>query len=201
MCLNKSIHIILWGFLVLYLVSCQPKALKNLAEVQQDIELKAYPIIDISLGEEKTFRAKLKGFNQEMSGLLVAKRLDSSYRFVMVTDFGLKVFDFSVEKNGNYEFHHIMKYMDYDFLKNSMALNMLMLLPINMDALSNYYQKDDYVVYTPQKKMLYFVKDEKITEVQRFKGKRSIWADAKFIEDNIEIHQNKPEILIQLKPL
>lgn len=153
------------------------------------------------MGEEKTFRAKVKGFNQEMSGLLVAKRLDSSYRFVMVTDFGLKVFDFSLKQDGSYEFHYIMKHMDYDFLKNSMALNILMLLPIHMDALSNYYQKDDFVVYTPQKKMLYFVKDEKIIEVQRFRGKRSIWAKTKFIENNIEIHQNKPEILIQLKPL
>lgn len=175
--------------------------MKNLNQIDQLAEVKAKSMIEISLGEEKTFRAKVKGFNQEMSGLLVAKRLDSNYRFVMVTNFGLKVFDFSLGMNGTYEFHHIMKHMDYDFLKNSIALDMLMLLPINSNEICNYYQKDDFLVYTPQKKMLYFVMDEKINRVQRFRGKRNIGAEAKFDENHIEIHQNKPEILIQLKPL
>jgi len=165
------------------------------------MEINAKPLIEISKGDEKTFRAKVKGFNQEMSGLLVAKRLDSSYRFVMVTDFGLKVFDFSLSQDGTYDFHHIMKHMDYDFLKNSIALDMLMLLPFDLNSEIEIYEKDDFIVYTPQKKMLYFVTDEQINKVQRFSGKRKIWAEAKFIEDNIEIHQNKPEILIQLKPL
>lgn len=189
------------GLIALTFSSCQPNVLNNLAKVEQEIELKANPIVDIAEGEEKTFRAKVKGFNQEMSGLLVAKRMDTSYRFVMVTDFGLKVFDFSLNENGDNEFHHIMKHMDYEFLKNSLVLNLLMLLPVNWQDKVEVYQKDDFVVYAPHDKMLYFVKDEKINRVQRFKGKRSIWAEALLSGKNIEIEQNKPEIVIRLKSL
>lgn len=193
------ISLIIVMFLIL--TSCQPKALKNLTQIGQQVELEAKSMINISVGEEKTYRAQVKGFNQKMSGLLVTKKVDSMYRFVMVTDFGLKVFDFSLNEEGEYEYYHIMKHMDYEFLKNSIALNMLMLLPIQMNGEEEYYQKDDLMVYTPPKKMLYFVNDEKIHQVQRFRGKRNIWAEAELKEKSIEIHQNKPEIHIQLRPL
>ena len=199
---STKLILIFWILsLAVGIYSCQPKVLNNLTQLEQVNDIKAKPLIDISMGEEKTFRAKVSGFDQEMSGLLVVKKLDKEYRFVMVTDFGLKVFDLSLKSNAEYEFHHIMKHMDYEFLKNSLTLDMLMLLPIELNEEAEFYQKDDFVVYTPQKKMLYFVKDDKIHQVQRFRRKRNNWAEAKWTEKSIDIHQKKPEIHIQLKPL
>jgi len=182
-------------------ISCQPKALKNLTQVEKVEDVRAEAMINISVDEEKTYRAKVIGFNQEMSGILVVKKLDKDYRFVMVTDFGLKVFDLSLNGEGNFEFHHIMKYMDYEFLKNSLALNLLMLLPIDMQVETQFYKNGDLIVYAPQHKMLYFVKDEKVNQVQRFRSKRNIWATATLSNHSIAIEQEKPQILIQLKPL
>lgn len=186
---------------VLFLISCQPKAIKNLNRSQLPSDIKIDPMLSMRLEDELTFRANLKGFQQEMSGLLVLKKLEKEYRFVMVTDFGLKVFDLSLKVGGENEFHHIMKHMDYEFLKNSIVLNLLMLLPLDtLDSLE-VYKNDDFIVYTPQNKMLYFVKDEKVNSVQRFRGKRNVWAEANLSGKTIKIEQNRPEILIQLKPL
>jgi hypothetical protein len=195
---NRSIGA---AFLLLFLVSCQPKAIRNLSSIQPSAVMHLTPMIDINEGEENTYRASIKGFQQSMSGLLVVKKILEDYRFVMITDFGLKVFDLSIHKSGEYEFHHIMKHMDYDFLKNSLALNLLMLLPVDFENDTEFYVNNDLLVYAPQHKMLYFVENEKINKVQRFRGKRKVWAAASFEEKNIQIEQNQPEIRIQLKSL
>lgn len=181
--------------------SCQPKVLRNLSQIQAPAEIHLASMIDIDHGEERTYRASFSGFQQSMSGLLVVKKIDEDYRFVMITDFGLKVFDLSINSAGKYDFHHIMKHMDYDFLKNSLALNLLMLLPYDIDSEVEYYSNNDLLIYAPQKKMLYFVKEEKINQVYRFKGKRKVGAKASFDDQNIRIEQHQPEIRIQLKVL
>ncbi len=198
MFLNKRLGVV---FLLLFLVSCQPKALKNLSQIQTPSEINIAPMIDIDNEEELTYRANVNGFQQSMSGLMVVKKIDEDYRFVMITDFGLKVFDVSIKSSGAYNFHHIMKHMDYDFLTNSLALNLLMLLPYDFKCEVNYYSNNDLLIYTPQHKMLYFVENEKINKVQRFKGKRKVRAEASFNDQNIRMDQNQPEIHIQLKEL
>lgn len=73
------------------------------------------------IGEEHIFRANINVFKNELSGLLVVKRIDDSlHRVVLTSDFGNTLFDFSIYSD-KYTANYVMSDMNKKFILNILA--------------------------------------------------------------------------------
>jgi len=74
-----------------------------------------------TIGEEHIFRANITVFKNELSGLLVVKRIDDQlHRVVLTSDFGNTLFDFSIYKD-KYVANYVMSDMNKKFILNILA--------------------------------------------------------------------------------
>ncbi|NPD45285.1 MULTISPECIES: hypothetical protein [unclassified Lentimicrobium] len=194
---------IVWALGLLLLISCQPSVLKKLDKQSESTKLKIEGLASFQSSNEIHYRSKVDAFGQKLSGQLILKNQDTNFRAVMITDFGLKVMDLTISKNGDYQMNHIMKHMDYKFVKHSMALNILMLLPQDFNIEVQTYSSDqELLVYAPQIHSIYFLEQDDLKKVERFRGKNKLWATAEKVgEDMISIIQKNPDIAISLKKI
>lgn len=203
MFLNRTPGIIAAFIVLLVLSSCQPKVLKGLMEEEKH-ELRAIDgLVTFNEHQEAYYRAKVEAFDQKISGQLIIKKEEGSYRAVMITDFGLKVIDLLMDEKGSYQVNHIMKHMDYDFVKESFALNLLLLLPNNrMDSFMFYKDENQLLIHCPSLNIIYYLDGKQLNKVERYRGKKKIWAVASLNNHAIiEIHQTNPSIFMSLKPI
>jgi len=203
MFLNRSVaNFILLG-LVIALCSCQARVFRGLmVEDCEGMEL-SVGLLDFDEKQEAHYRAKIEAFDQTISGQLIIKNLDSNYRAVIITDFGLTIMDLTLETDGDFKFNHIMKHMDYQFVRQSMALNVLMLLPQDFSAKNNCYSDSDLLlVHAPLIHSIYYIKKGNLEKVERYRGKNKLWCSAEKVgEDGIQLVQKNPHIAIRLKTI
>lgn len=203
MFLNRTQGIMMGLAVLLTLSSCQPRVLKGLMEENDHQLIQINGLLRFNEQQQAHYRAKIEAFDQKISGPMIIKKQESSYRVVMITDFGLKVIDMILFENGDYQVKYIMKHMDYEFIKQSFALNLWMLLPNSHSNDFVYYSKNDqgFIQYPPQN-IIYYEKEAIIHKVERYRGKKKVWATAILEKnDRIEIHQTSPAIYISLKPI
>ena len=200
---NKKLSLFRWVLGLLFLMSCQPRVLKKLDKQSPIEEISVEGLANFNTNKEAHYRAKVEAFDQKISGQLILKNQDTNYRAVMITDFGLKVMDLTIFANGDYQVNHIMKHMDYQFVKHSMALNILMLLPqqFNMEA-EAYSSGQELLIYAPQIHSIYYLEEDNLQKVERYRGKNKLWASAERLGvDRIQIIQKNPDIAISLKTI
>lgn len=200
---NKRFSHIGWVLGLLLLISCQPKVLKKLDKQSETTNLKIEGLASFQSSNEIHYRSKVEAFGQKLSGQLILKNQDTNYRAVMITDFGLKVMDLTISQNGEYQVNHIMKHMDYKFVKHSMALNILMLLPQDFTRdYDSYHSGQQKLLYAPQIHSIYYMEDNGLSKVERYRGKNKLWATAEKVgADEIQIIQKNPDIAISLKKI
>ena len=158
-------------------------------------------IIQYTAGRQANYRCKIEAFDQHISGLMIFKEMEESDRVVMMTDFGLKVIDISYADDGSYVINHIMKHLDYRFVKESFALNISMLLHKEIPREANEYENAEYKIYSLASD-LFFQKNQQTIKVERYRGKNKLIARANILENNaIDIQQFNPKISMKLIPL
>lgn len=183
--------------------ACQPKVLKGLVEEERQDWGALEGMLVFDEEGKAQYRVKIEAFDQKISGQLIIKKEEQSYRTVIITDFGLKVIDLILFENGEYQVEHIMKHMDYDFVKESFALNILMLLPNpHSDAFTYFINEDLLYIQYPPLNFIYYQKEANIAKVERYRGRKKVWATA--VEDEhhlIEVRQTNPSIYMSLKAI
>jgi hypothetical protein len=192
---------VMWIGLLL-VTSCQPRILRNLKQVSPGQTTEKIHLLNDSLTEWR-YRAHVEAFGQNMSGIFIMKKSETGYRAFLMTDFGLKVLDFLLLPNGDYEVNHIMEHMNYKFIKENLAQNLIMLLPPDpYDELRIFSIDSTEMLYSPEKKMIYFANQNAIFKVERLNNRKNTVATTQQ-KDNaaIEILQPVPGISILLKPL
>ncbi|MCC9042132.1 hypothetical protein LNQ81_05430 [Myroides sp. M-43] len=116
------IRVLLISICVLIVVSCKSVKLDN---VYNDTFTPKEIVIDnnyfAKVGEEHIFRANVTVFKNELSGLLVIKRIDKDlHRVVMTSDFGNTLFDFSIYSD-RYTANYVMTDINKKFILNILA--------------------------------------------------------------------------------
>lgn len=131
---------------VLLMASCKSVKLDH---VYKDAFISKQTTIENSyfakIGEEHIFRANVSVFKNELSGLLVVKRIDENqHRVVMTSDFGNTLFDFSIYPD-RYVANYVMSDINKKFILNILAKDFQLFtavkLPVNMISL----REDDTV--------------------------------------------------------
>ncbi len=190
--------------LLLLMNSCAPSALKGLKKSVLSDEISIPSTISFNQRAMAKYRCKIEAFDQKISGVLIFKQQIDTLRVVMITDFGLKVIDLSFYEETNYKINHIMKHLDYEFVRESFALNILMLLPQKQNnVLIDYEDDDQNMIYDSKHSMLYYFKDHQKYRVDRYRSKSKLISMATINQETKEcrIEQLNPAIQIILKPL
>jgi len=186
--------------LVIGLYSCAPSPLKGLEKQTPSIDV-LQSIIHFDNNGQANYRCHVEAFDQLISGMMIFKKTELNTRVLMMTDFGLKVLDISFTANGQYKINYIMKHFDYQFVRESFALNILMLLDQQISINTYFYQKFDSSLFYHQK-MLFFQKDGITQKVKRYRGKKKLIAIVKMQKSaNIDIQQFQPPISMTLSPI
>ena len=165
MYLNKSAFRL---FAVVYLlslalVSCSPKLLRGLEESIVSEQEMSGALIEMEEGRMRKYRCKLKAFDQKITGMLIVKETQSETRAVIITDFGLQVVDISFDANEVFHISHIMKHLDYDFIKESLAQNILMLLNHRLVTGDRVFEKENsQLIYLSNLNMIYYQRHDSI---------------------------------------
>ena len=124
-----------------------------------------------------TYKINIDVFHQKMSGMLIVKQNTSnSLRMLMITEFGLKVFDVEYFRGDSIQIYYLMKHLNYPHLVNSIFDNLKVLWPGILTNNSNVY------FYNEKKK------NKSLTHFDR-------------INNEILIKTKQPTIVIRLKKL
>lgn len=184
------------------MISCSPKAFRGMEKQTPPTNFEIPSLFKWNKKSEVKFRCKVDAFQQKLSGVLILKKdTADQVRAVMITDFGLKVIDLSISNDGSYVVHDMMKHMDYTFVKESFALNLLMILQNSSSSRWDFYrQSQESFIFDRELKMLYFVREAQLIEVERYRGKSKLVTRA-IIDENgqIELNQMNPDIHMTLK--
>ncbi len=195
MFLNRiTIKLVFLVVLFLGLYSCAPAPLKGLEkQVLNNSVILASPIV-FSKSGQANYRCKIEAFDQLISGVFIFKKEEQEVRAVMITDFGLKVMDMSLSSNGDYQVNYIMKHLNYKFVRESLALNLLMLIENQIDSDSYTYQNEKSMLYYDQK-MIYYQENDRTLKIERYRGRNKLIAIAEIQKSAIiDIQQLNPKM-------
>jgi len=202
MFLNRIlIKLVLLFLLFIGLDSCAPAPLKNLEKQKLQESITLYSPIQFNESGQANYRCKIEAFDQLITGVLIFKKVEQDIRVVMITDFGLKVMDLSLFKDGTYQVNYMMKHLDYKFVRESFSFNLMMLLQKEIAADTYIYQKENTKLFLDHK-MIYYLEKNEIFKVERYRGKNKLMAIAEIQKSaNIDIQQLNPKMRMALSPI
>lgn len=160
--------------------------------------------------QKALYKINIEAFHQKQSGMLFVKQADSSsIRLLMLTEFGLKVFDIQYYIGDSVKLHYIMNHLDNPYISNALIDNFKVLWPkILSDARMGYFYNEK------EKKYLYRLESEgedwryqmnqnmQTTEIQRLNtGTKKALIQINNQMDEFFISTKHPKILIRLKKI
>jgi hypothetical protein len=156
--------------------------------------------------KKAVYKINIEAFHQKQSGILIVKQnLSESFRLLMLTEFGLKVFDVEYFKSDSVVLHYIMKHLDIPYVKKALFDNLKLFVPetVNFNQ-SKYYNrgtaKIERFTYTNENWDYQYDLPNSLVAIRRFKN-RKLAADVQFDKStqNISIQTKHPHISIRLK--
>lgn len=93
---------------------------------------------------KETYKINISAFHQKQSGMLIVKQVQSSsLRMLMLTEFGLKVFDVEYFTGDSLKVHYMMKHLDNPYIVNTIFDNLKVLWPgVISDSKSRTYYNE-----------------------------------------------------------
>ena len=122
-----------------------------------------------TIGEEHVFRAEVKVFKKELSGMLIVKRMnEEEHRIVLTSDFGNTLFDFSIYKDG-YKANYVMPDLNKKIVLNMLAHDFGYLIRSQYQPIEKAVTESQIVYKSKEKKGQSFIivntKDKEVREV------------------------------------
>ncbi|HAG17365.1 MAG TPA: hypothetical protein DCG69_12735 [Bacteroidales bacterium] len=159
--------------------------------------------------ENASWKINIDAFHQKISGILLVKQEQESLRLLMVTEFGLKVFDVEYFINQPYKTHFVMKHLDNPFITK--VLFKLFegfwidsaLFQNNEFGFMKRRNRNAYLLNKEEDKWIYFFDTEnQISEFVRFEnGKKRAAVNVNRAIGEMECSTLKPKIAVRLKKL
>jgi len=193
------------------LVSCAPKAYKNLQQLEGEAKClqKFQPKFERAL-----FRASVDVVGNHLSGLLFIKQMpDSSSRILFTNEAGFKFFDFEFSKAGDFKVHSINDKMDKESVKKTLKKDFQLILlkkPIKLLKPYKFKQKredEKYFAYNDGEDFYYYITNSDCSKLIRMeRGSRTKKVLEAFttdmndgVPDSINIHHINFNFDINLK--
>ncbi len=127
--------------------SCSNKNYSSISN--SDLSNIKVPVVFASDFVKALYKTRIQIYGNELTGVTLIKKTDSTYRVVSMSEMGLKYFDFEFSDNSNREpkVHYIMK-------------------PLDKKLLVNMFLRDfDFLFHSPRPKATIKSKSDNITEI------------------------------------
>jgi len=156
------------------------------------------------------YKINIEAFRQKQGGVLIVKQdKESSLRLLMVTEFGLKVFDVEYFKGDSVQLHYIMKHLENPYIINALFDNLKVLWPnIWLDKTVNYFQnekKKEHItcVESGVEQWIYIMNENKeIEEIERLENRqKKADFNVDILTKEIVLKTKRPSISIRLKKI
>ncbi len=194
--MNRFPHPFLLCSITIFLfLSCQPYKLVQ-EEKQQSYSVSSP--LHINTGDNAIYKASIRLFNNDLSGLFVMVNADSLYKVGFLSEMGIKFFDMIIAQN-SYEVVYCMEALDRKPVLNAIARSLRFILEDPAKHDGDYYaDKDNNIIYksdgNDRWKRKYYLENNRI---EKIKGRRFI-RNRLFI--NLSYNNNKqPENIIFLQ--
>jgi len=160
--------------------------------------------------EKALYKINIEAFHQKQGGLLMVMQAEkSSLRLLMVTEFGLKVFDVEYFKGDSVRVHYIMKHLDNPYIVNALFDNLKVFWPnILTDRTREYFyleKKKEYLyrLGTEVEQWDYLMgQDKEIRKIERSaNGRKKAFIQFDNQTEEILIKTKRPSISIRLKKI
>jgi len=160
--------------------------------------------------QKALYKINIEAFQQKQGGMLIVKQDDlSSIRLLMVTEFGLKVFDVEYYKGDSLKLNYIMKHLDNPYIINALFDNFKVFWPnILTNVKTDYYhheRKTEYLysLENGEEKWFYLYDNEKqLYEIQRIEnGRKKSIINLDIQTKEILLKTKHPSIRIRLKKI
>ncbi len=156
------------------------------------------------------YKINIEAFHQKQGGMLMVKQEEkSSLRLLMITEFGLKVFDVEYFKGDSVRLHYIMKHLDNPYIINALFDNLKVLWPniLSDKTLTNFKneKKNEFIscLESGVEQWNYLMtEDKEIRKIERFENGRKR-AGIRFddLSGEIVLKTKRPSISIRLKKI
>ncbi|RZJ61175.1 MAG: hypothetical protein EOO45_23575 [Flavobacterium sp.] len=92
------------------------------------------------------YKANISIYGKEFGGIFIAKKIDdTTHRVAFTTEFGNKLFDFTIAGN-DFKVNYILEDLDRKIIVNMLKKDFILLLKNNYPVME-VYQNNDYIVY------------------------------------------------------
>lgn len=156
------------------------------------------------------YKINIEAFHQKQGGILLVKQNKvSSLRLLMITEFGLKVFDVEYFKGDSIQLHYIMKHLDNPHIINALFDNLKVLWPnILSDKNVNYFQNERRKEFISRLKSgeeqwdYLMSQNQEIYKIERFEnGRKRVLIEFDNLKGEILLTTKRPSISIRLKKI
>ncbi len=142
------------------------------------------------LTQDYIYKAKIKAFDNNFGGILIIKKLPNQHhRIVFTTEFGNKIFDFEIQKNG-FKTHYILKELDRGIVVKTLQRDFETLTQ-EYNLLQKKFENTTHLIYRSKQRKRYnhYFLDKKTKALQKIvhttKSKEKTIFSFQKIEDNI----------------
>lgn len=160
--------------------------------------------------KKAVYKINIEAFHQKQGGILLVKQNKvSSLRLLMITEFGLKVFDVEYFKGDSIQLHYIMKHLDNPHIINALFDNLKVLWPnILSDKNVNYFQNERRKEFISRLKSgeeqwdYLMSQNQEIYKIERFEnGRKRALIEFDNLKGEILLTTKRPSISIRLKKI
>lgn len=143
----RILYLIISLGLTLALSGCAVKTVEGFEKkaVAEPAAYTATYFADLSV--DYVYKAQISVYGNDFGGIFIAKRIDdTTHRVAFTTEFGNKLFDFTITDN-DFKVNYILEELDRKIILNTLKKDFMLLLKKKHEV-TGVYENSDYTVYT-----------------------------------------------------
>lgn len=141
----RTLCLLISSCCILFLSSCAVQTVKGYDEVPADIDV--YKAAYFSNPEtDYVYKAHIDIYGKDFGGIFIVKKIDdTSHRVAFTTEFGNKLFDFTITDT-DFTVNYILEELDRKIIVNTLKKDFMLLLK-NQHPVTGKYENSEYSVY------------------------------------------------------
>lgn len=169
----------------------------NISKAQNSIP----KVLAIENDSSYIYESNLSYKNNNFGGLLITKKKDDKLRVSLSTKFGMKIFDFLLDKDSIHSIYTIEQ-LDKKIIQKMFYKDFMMIFPFLLDAQKVKEKKDKIIIKNKLRKLKYIYNNGNLIKIKKRLGltRVEINSDKQKIEE-LEIIHSLIGLKIKIKPL
>jgi len=186
---------------IISLLSCSPDYLKKYSKLENS-DIKEPVVFDHDF-KKAVYKTSFTVMGKQMTGILLIKILeDQEYRFVFVSEIGLKYFDLGISNSNDslvFKSHYLMPALDRENIKDILFQDFSVLITNKLSNIKPVFYKETksgnlaFTYYETNTKQVYFLNNE------QDKIKQIVWKNKQCGKSEILLSNSQTSLIQTIK--